>query len=68
MTYSEAKSKYSDQVLSTACVDIVLAGLSDNLNRGEEYHNAFGLQVLACIKDINKSSWDDIRSIIKRLL
>lgn len=69
MTYSEAKERYGERILGIACTDIVLAGINENLRNSQGgYQNALGAEVLTCIKDINKSEWNDLRSIIKRSL
>lgn len=69
MTYGEAKEKYGERILSIACTDIVLAGINENIRSVKDgYQNALGMEVLSCIKDINKSEWNDLRSIIKRSL
>ena len=67
MTYLEAKERYGERILSIACTDIVLAGINEQLRKAPEgYQNALGSEVLRCIRDINKSEWNAIRSIIKR--
>ena len=69
MTYAEAKEKFGERILGIAATDIVLMGINQNLrNRGGEYSNPLGSEVLRCIEDINKSEWNDLRNIIKRSL
>ena len=69
MTFIEAKEKYGERILGIACADIVLAGINENVRTPEGgYQNTLGAEVLNCINDINKSEWNDIRSIIKRSL
>ena len=69
MTYAEAKEKFGERILGIACTDIVLSGINENIRNSEGgYQNALGAEVLTCIKAINRSEWNDIRSIIKRSL
>ena len=69
MTYLEAKERYGERILSIACTDIVIAGINESIRKAPEgYNNALGSEVISCIKDINKSEWNVIRSIIKRNL
>ena len=69
MTYADAKEQFGERILGIACTDIVLAGINENIrNKGGEYTNPLGSEVLRCIEAINKSEWNDLRNIVKRSL
>lgn len=70
MGITELKQKHSERIINRVVTDIVMAGLS-KLKTDEEVNspdNPLVESAKRCIDDINDSSWDDIRAIIKRSL
>lgn len=70
MGITELKQKHNERILNLVVTDIVIAGLS-KLKTDEEIiskDNPLVESWKACFDDINGSSWDDIRAVIKRSL
>lgn len=70
MGITELKQKHNERIINLVVTDIVIAGLS-RLKTDEEVRSADNPLVESwakCFTDINNSSWDDIRAIIKRCL
>ena len=73
MTITELKQKQSERMINLVVTDIVSAGLSKLQAEAVEISMNDKAPALAkdwaqCFNSINSSSWDDIRSIIKRTL
>ena len=70
MGLTELKQKHSERMIGLVVADIVIAGLRE-LSRSHENtkpDNPLAVDWKACFMDINGSTWDEIRSIIKRSL
>lgn len=70
MGITELKNKHTERMINLVVTDIVIAGLS-RLKTDQDLKapdNPLAESWAACFTDINGSSWDDIRSIIKRSL
>lgn len=68
MTIMELKQKYNEQIIERAATEIVVAGLSRISAEGGEHATPLAAEIHRCFEDINNSSWNDIRAIIKRSL
>ena len=73
MTITELKQKQSERMINMVVTDIVSTGLSKLQAEAVEISMNDKAPALAkdwaeCFNNINSSSWDDIRSIIKRTL
>lgn len=70
MKVTELKQKHNERIIGLVVTDIVIAGLKA-LKTDEEViskDNPLVESWKACFDDINDSSWDDIRAVIKRSL
>lgn len=71
MGITELKQKHNERIINRVVTDIVMAGLT-KLKIDEEVNspddNPLVESAKRCFDDINDSSWDDIRAIIKRSL
>lgn len=70
MGITELKNRHTERMINLVITDIVIAGLS-HLKTDQEMRkadNPLAESWAACFNDINGSSWEDIRSIIKRTL
>ena len=68
MGITELKQKYNERIISQAVTDIVAAGLAKIAACEGDYCTPLAAEISRCFEDINNSSWDDIRSVIKRML
>ena len=68
MTITELKQKHPERIIGMTVTYIVIAGLSRIASEEGDYTTPLTADVRRCFDDINGSSWDDIRSIIKRSL
>ena len=70
MGITELKQKHNERIINLVVTDIVIAGLTQLKNDGEvkSPDNPLVESWKKCFDDINDSSWDDIRAIIKRSL
>ena len=70
MGITELKQKHNERIINLVVTDIVIAGLTQLKNDGEvkSADNPLVESWKKCFDDINDSSWDDIRAIIKRSL
>lgn len=70
MGITELKQKHNERIIGLVVTDIVIAGLKalkeDDIIKSSD--NPFVENWKKCFDDINDSSWDDIRAIIKRSL
>lgn len=67
MSITELKQRHNERIITIAVTEIVLAGLARIANQ-ETDASPLAVDVRKCFDDINNSSWDDIRAIIKRSL
>lgn len=69
MGITELKQKHNERIINLVVTDIVIAGLKalkeDDINSPD---NPLVESWKRCFDDINGSSWDDIRAVIKRSL
>lgn len=69
MGITELKQKHNERIIGLVVTDIVIAGLKalkeDDIKSPD---NPLVESWKRCFDDINDSSWDDIRAIIKRSL
>lgn len=69
MKVTELKLKHNERILNLVVTDIVVAGLKslkeDDVKSPD---NPLVESWKRCFDDINDSSWDDIRAVIKRSL
>ena len=69
MKVTELKLKYNERILNLVVTDIVIAGLKalkeDDVKSPD---NPLVESWKKCFDDIDGSSWDDIRAVIKRSL
>lgn len=69
MGITELKQKHNERIIDLVVTDIVIAGLKalkeDDVKSKD---NPLVESWKACFDDINGSSWDDIRAVIKRSL
>lgn len=68
MGITELKTKHNERMINLVVTDIVIAGLSRLRSEERQADNALAISWESCFNDINGSSWDEIRSIIKRTL
>ena len=70
MGLTELKQKHSERMISLVTTDIVIAGLRElaRVYANKELDNPLAEDFKKCLDDINGSTWDEIRSIIKRSL
>lgn len=68
MMLTELKEKHTERIICQTVTDIVVAGLSRIAAQDGDYTTPLAADVRRCFDDINNSSWDDIRAIIKRSL
>lgn len=68
MNITELKQKHSERIICQAVTDIVIAGLSKIAALDGDYVTPLAADIRRCFDDINNSSWEDIRAIIKRSL
>lgn len=68
MTITELKGKHSERIIEQAVTEIVIAGLSRISAAPGDYATPLAADIHRCFEDINNSSWNDIRAIIKRSL
>lgn len=68
MTITELKKKYNERILNLVASEIVVTGLRECLKHRDNAKGPLTEVVSECMDDVNGSSWDDIRSIIKRSL
>ena len=69
MKVTELKLKHNERIIGLVVTDIVIAGLKalkeDDV---KSLDNPLVESWKRCFDDINDSSWDDIRAVIKRSL
>lgn len=72
MNITELKALHGERIVNLVVSDIVMSGLGklmDSAKSGKiSDDNPLNAAWIACLKNINESKWDDIRSIIKRSL
>ena len=73
MTLTELKQKKNERIINMVVSDIVCTGLNKLKQEGIDITMNPDAPALAkdwaeCFNNINSSSWDEIRSIIKRTL
>ena len=73
MTLTELKTKQNERIINMVVSDIVSTGLSKLQQEAvditmNDKASALAKSWAECFNSINSSSWDDIRSIIKRTL
>ena len=73
MTITELKNKYNERIINLVVTDIVNTGLSKlatdaRMILDREDPNPLEKDWASCLLDISGSTWDDVRSIIKRSL
>lgn len=67
MTITQMREKYGERVLNRAVTDIVVAGIEAMKERDETGRPSEIVSALVA-KDIEASEWNDVRSIVKRML
>lgn len=69
MKVTELKLKHNERIINLVVTDIVIAGMKalkeDDIKSPD---NPLVESCKRCFDDINDSSWDDIRAVIKRSL
>lgn len=69
MKVTELKLKHNERIIDLVVTDIVIAGLKALKEDGiKSPDNPLVESWKRCFDDINDSSWDDIRAVIKRSL
>lgn len=71
MGITELKQKHTERIINLVVTDIVISGLRDLKEDAKDVisrNNPLAESWAKCFNDINDSSWEDIRSIIKRML
>lgn len=68
MTITDLKAKYNERLIQMAAAEIVIAGLGRIASEDARPGSPLAEDMRKCFDDINNSSWDDIRAIIKRSL
>lgn len=73
MTITGLKAKYNERIISLVVTDVVNTGLNKLTTQAREIldkpdPNALEKDWASCLLDISGSTWDDVRSIIKRSL
>ena len=63
----ELKEKHGERLIFMVCSDVVIQGMKYMLEHYDE-RSTLGKDCKECLKDINSGSWDEIRSVIKRML
>ena len=68
MNITELRAKYNERLLQMVAAEIVIAGLGRIASEEARPGSPLAEDMRRCFTDINNSSWDDIRAIIKRSL
>lgn len=68
MGYIELKEKHGERILSLVATDIVMQGLIRMREMPRDDKSALGAVINSCFEDIDASTWDEIRAVIKRQL
>ena len=70
MGITELKTRHTERMINLVSTDIVIAGLRELVRvcANKELDNPLAEDFKKCLDDINGSTWDEIRSIIKRTL
>lgn len=69
MGITELKEKHSERLVNLTVTEIVLGGLARIREKDPAAEGSpLGIEVRKCFDDIDNSTWDDIRAIIKRSL
>lgn len=70
MGITELKTRHTERMINLVSTDIVIAGLRElvRVYAHKEIDNPLAEDFKKCLDDINGSTWDEIRSIIKRSL
>lgn len=70
MGITELKNKHTERMINLVSTDIVIAGLRElvRVYANKEINDPLAEDFKMCLDDINGSTWEEIRSIIKRTL
>ena len=69
MGITELKEKYGERLVNLTVTEIVLGGMSQIRQKDPEAEGSpLGVEVRKCFDEIDNSTWDEIRAIIKRTL
>ncbi len=68
MTITELKQKHTERIIAIAVTEIVISGMARIRERTPKEGSPLGIDVRKCFEDIDNSTWEDIRAIIKRSL
>ena len=69
MGITDLKEKYSERLVNLTVTEIVLGGLARIREKDPAAEGSpLGIEVRKCFDDIDNSTWDEIRAIIKRSL
>lgn len=68
MTITDLKATHNERIINMVVTDIVVAGIGRYSDICENPATPLGEDCKKCFEDIDGSSWEDIRSIIKRSL
>ena len=69
MGITELKQKHNERIIGLVVTEIVIAGMKALKEDGiKSPDNPLVESCKRCFDDINDSSWDDIRAVIKRSL
>lgn len=69
MGITELKEKHSERLVNLTVTEIVLGGLARIREKDRAAEGSpLGIEVRKCFDDIDNSTWDEIRAIIKRSL
>lgn len=69
MTITELKEKYNERLISIVVTEIVIGGMAKLRDKYPAAEGSpLGIDVRKCFDDMDNSTWDDIRAIIKRSL
>lgn len=69
MGITELKEKHGERLINLTVTEIVLGGMSQIRKKDPAAEGSpLGVEVRKCFDDIDNSTWDEIRAIIKRTL
>lgn len=69
MGITELKEKHGERLINLTVTEIVLGGMSAIRKKDPTAEGSpLGVEVRKCFDDIDNSTWDEIRAIIKRTL
>ena len=70
MGITELKTRHTERMINLVSTDIVIAGLRElvRVYANKEINDPLAEDFKMCLDDINGSTWEEIRSIIKRTL